>query len=71
LELLKNGLMTLPGVTNAHFVEVLNRATREYLESLSLMFQEFTRTVTTSFTLSNADNGYIYSSEQTVLHLLL
>jgi hypothetical protein len=23
------------------------------------MFQEFTRTVTTSFTLSNADNGYV------------
>jgi hypothetical protein len=29
------------------------------LKALYLLFQGFTRTVTTSFTLSNADNGYV------------
>jgi hypothetical protein len=60
LELLKNGLMTLPSVTNALILagSVKSLVTREYLKALYLlMFQEFTRTV--SFTLSNADNGYV------------
>jgi hypothetical protein len=60
LELLKNGLISL-SVTNALLAgSVKSLVTREYLESIvSAYVQEFTRTVTTSFTLSNADNGYV------------
>jgi hypothetical protein len=55
--------MTLPSVTNALILagSVKSLVTREYLKALYLlMFQGiYKRTVTTSFTLSNADNGYV------------
>jgi hypothetical protein len=60
---IENGLMTLPSVTNALILagSVKSLVTREYLKALYLlMFQGILqRTVTTSFTLSNADNGYV------------
>jgi hypothetical protein len=63
LELLKNGLMTLPSVTNALILagSVKSLVTREYLESIVSAYVpgNLQRTVTTSFTLSNADNGYV------------
>jgi hypothetical protein len=62
LELLKNGLMTLPSVTNALILagSVKSLVTREYLGIVSAYVPgNLQRTVTTSFTLSNADNGYV------------
>jgi hypothetical protein len=59
---IENGLMTLPSVTNALILAGSESlVTREYLKALYLlMFQGILqRTVTTSFTLSNADNGYV------------
>jgi hypothetical protein len=58
---IENGL-TLPSVTNALILagSVKSLVTREYLESIvSAYVPGIQRTVTTSFTLSNADNGYV------------
>jgi hypothetical protein len=55
--------MTLPSVTNALILagSVKSLVTREYLESIVSAYVpgNLQRTVTTSFTLSNADNGYV------------
>jgi hypothetical protein len=60
---IENGLMTLPSVTNALILagSVKSLVTREYLESIVSAYVpgNLQRTVTTSFTLSNADNGYV------------
>jgi hypothetical protein len=59
---IENGLMTLPSVTNALILAgSVKSLVREYLESIVSAYVpgNLQRTVTTSFTLSNADNGYV------------
>jgi hypothetical protein len=57
---IENGLMTLPSVTNALILagSVKSLVTENTL-NICLCSRNLQRTVTTSFTLSNADNGYV------------
>jgi hypothetical protein len=58
---IENGLMTLPSVTNALILAGSVKSLVTSLESIVSAYVpgNLQRTVTTSFTLSNADNGYV------------